>query len=358
MQPNPTNLNLNIPTPQQMAPDQMAFRRGDDDSLAIEYLENGSSVLIYDYYHDGILLLKSIHEYLKKKLPNKTFAEQRIYRSTYQRLSNLLLIEVKNSKLNVRKAPEIGWLEKFYPNQSNFLLSFPQVQGLNSSWQWYKNGIQLPVLKQKIHPFYGVYFPTRFEHLQLFDDWLKNYKGPKKSAIDVGVGCGVLSLQMLQAGFENVFATDINPNALYGLQEVIERQNLQEKFHLDFANLFGQWEEPTELIVFNPPWLPAPFDLDGIDEAIYYNQSLFPNFFKEASKRLLPNGKLVLIFSNLAQITKVSSSHPILEEIENGGRFELVKCDTKTVKTASSKTKRNAHWRAEEKVELWELKLI
>lgn len=358
MQTSQTNLRLNIPAPQQMAPDQMAFRGGDDSNLAIEYLEKGHSILIYDYYHDGILLLRSIHDYLQQKLPNKTYAEQRDYRSKYQQLSNLLLVEVQNSKLNLKKAPEIDWLKIFYPNNDSFLLPFPQVQGLNSSWQWYKNGIQIPVLKKRIHPFYGVYFPTRFEHLILFDEWIKKYKGPKKSAIDVGVGCGVLSLQMLQAGFEHVYATDINPNAIYGLVEVIERQNLQGKLHLDFANLFGQWEEPTELIVFNPPWLPAPFDLDGIDEAIYYDQDLFPNFFRDAIKRLLPNGKLLLIFSNLAQITKVTTAHPILEEIENGGRFKLVKCYIKTVKSASSKTIRNAHWRTEEEVELWELKPI
>lgn len=358
MQTSQTNLRLNIPAPQQMAPDQMAFRGGDDSNLAIEYLEKGHSILIYDYYHDGILLLRSIHDYLQQKLPNKSFNDQRIYRSKYQQLSNLLLVEVKNSKLNLKKAPEIGWLERFYPNQSSFLLTFPQVQGLNSSWQWYKNGIQIPVLKKRIHPFYGVYFPTRFEHLILFDEWVKNYKGPKKSAIDVGVGCGVLSLQLLQSGFGKVYGTDINPNAIYGLEEVIEQQNLHGKLHLDFANLFGQWDEPTELIVFNPPWLPAPFDLDGIDEAIYYDQDLFPNFFRDAIERLLPNGKLLLIFSNLAQITKVTTAHPILEEIENGGRFKLVKCYIKTVKSASSKTIRNAHWRTEEEVELWELKPI
>ena len=37
--------------------------------------------------------------------------------------------------------------------------------------------------------------------------------------------------------------------------------------------------------------------------------------FIEAKKRLLPEGKLVLIFSNLAQITNVTTEHPIETEL-------------------------------------------
>jgi len=63
---------------------------------------------------------------------------------------------------------------------------------------------------------------------------------------------------------------------------------------------FGKWEKQTELIVFNSPWLPASHNLDRNDEAIYYNENLFSEFFEGAKKRLLPEGKLVILFSNLA----------------------------------------------------------
>lgn len=130
---------------------------------------------------------------------------------------------------------------------------------------------------------------------------------------------------------------------------------LSRKISLDFGNLFSNWEMVTELIVFNPPWLPKSSDLDKNDEAIYYDKNLFPDFFEGAYKRLLKEGKLVVLFSNLAQITGITKVHPIEKELAENGRFQLEKCFKKTVKTASEKTKRDQHWRSSEEVELWVL---
>ena len=350
-----TDVEVNKPEPIAVGEKLKSYKLGTDVEAVIEALEQGESILIKGSYSDGISLLHDLHAYLKSKLPNKSFLEQQAYRTEYHRLSNLILLEIIDQKLCLKKAPSIGWLEKFYPENNHFFLTFPQIQGLNSAWQWYENGISIPVLRNKLHPYYGTYFPTRFEHLILFDNWLKRYKGPKKTAIDVGVGCGVLSLQLVQHSFQKVYGTDINPNAIVGLIEFMGTTKLSRKIELDFGNLFGKWEKQTELIVFNPPWLPQTHDLGSIDEAIYYNKTLFQDFFTAAKKRLLPDGKLLIIFSNLAQITNVTTEHPIEIELASGGRFQLEKCFKKSVKTASSKTKRDAHWRASEEVELWVL---
>ena len=352
-----TDIKVNKPEPIAIDEKLKSFKFGNRVRPTIEALEKGEMILINESYHDGISLLKELHKYLKLKLPNKSFQEQREYRSEYHRLSNLVLLEIVDQKLIAKKSPSIGWLEKFYPENNHFYLTFPQIQGMNSAWQWYENGISIPVLRNKVHPYYGTYFPTRFEHLVLFDNWLKRYKGPKKTATDVGVGCGVLSLQMVQHGFQKVFATDINPNAIVGLTEFMGTTKLSRKIELDLGHLFGKWDKPTELIVFNPPWLPETYDsgIAGIDEAVYYNKTLFPEFFAAAKERLLPEGKLVLIFSNLAQITNVTTEHPIETELAEGGRFKLERCFTKSVQAASNKTKRDQHWRSSEVVELWVL---
>ncbi|MBL4654020.1 MAG: methyltransferase [Flavobacteriales bacterium] len=350
-----TDIKVNKPEPIESGKKTESFNRRADVQLTIEALENGNPILITEFYNNGLVLLKELHTHLNRKFPNKSFQEQREYRSEYHKLSNLILVEIVNHKLVVNKSPNIGWLEKLYPETSDFLLSLPQVQGLNSAWQWYLKGITIPILRNKIHPYYGTYFPTRFEHLVLFDNWLKRYKGPKKSAIDVGIGSGVLSLQMVKHGFHKVFGTDTNPNVIIGLVEFMGDTKLSRKIELDFGHLFGKWEKQTELIVFNPPWLPKSHDLDRIDEAIYYSENLFPDFFAEAKQRLLPEGKLVLIFSNLAQITNVTKEHPIEKELANGGRFQLEKCLKKSVKAASKKTTRDRHWRSSEEVELWVL---
>ncbi|MFB9053269.1 methyltransferase [Formosa undariae] len=348
-----TDIRVNKPMPFFSEEPLIFFNRTTNVSLTIKALEAGKPVLISEFYNNGLDLLKALHQYLKKQFPNQTFKEQRAYRIAYQKLSKLIYIEIVDHKLNVKKAPSIGWLLKLYPEHSSFLLPFTKVQGLNSAWQWYQNGMDLPVLRSKIHPYYGVYFPTRFDHLILFDNWLKRYSGPKKSAIDVGIGSGVLALQMVKFGFQKVFGTDTNPNAIVGLTESMGDTKMSRKIELDFAPLFGKWEKQTELIVFNPPWLPAAHDLDKIDEAISYPETLFPDFFEAAKKRLLPDGKLVLIFSNLAQITQVTEAHPIEKELAEGGRFKLEQCLKRPVKAASNQTKRDQNWRAAEEVELW-----
>ncbi len=353
-----TDIKINRPEPIVSGKHSELFDSVADVQRTIKALEAGKSVLITEFYSDGLSLSKALKTYLKKKLPNESFQEQREYRSEYRKLSNLILIEIVDHKLAVKKPPVIGWLEKLYPETGNFFLSFPQIQGLNGAWQWYKNGISIPVLRNKVHPYYGTYFPTRFDHLELFDNWLKRYDGPKKTAIDVGIGSGILSFQMIKHGFQKVFATDINPNAIIGLKEFMGDTKLSRKIELDFGPLFGKFEKQTELIVFNPPWLPESHDLDNIDEAIYYNEDLFPDFFAGAKQRLLPEGKLVLLFSNLAQITNLTKEHPIEKELAEGGRFQLEKCFKKSVKAASKKTKRNQHWRSSEEVELWVLTKI
>ena len=338
--------------------DVVAYDRGMDPQIAIEALAEGYSVLIVDFYSSGLMLLKELKEYVKSQYPNQTFQEQREFRNVYRELSHRLLLIVREQKLVVKKAPEIGWFKILYPNQEEFLLSFPQVQGLNSSWQWNKKGIFIPVLNHKIHPWFGTYFPTRFEHLKLFDKWLKRYKGEKKSAMDIGIGCGVLSFQLLKYGFEKVYGTDTNPNAIVGLHEAQSENKLYSKIDLIFGDLFTGIKEKTELIVFNPPWLPAPYDTEGLDKAIYYDADLFPRFFADAKKYLQNDGRLVILFSNLAQVTKTGGEHPIEKEITDGGRFEKELFIQKEVNPASKKTKRNQHWRADEKVELWILKKI
>lgn len=350
------SLELNRPNLIDFATQSIHFGKRTDVAETIEALLAGEQVLITDLYSDGLALLKSLKYHLKRMYPGEGFVEQRAYRAHYAQVSQRILLEVKNHQLLAKKSPEIGWLKILYPELSHFQLSFPHVQGLNSSWQWYTNGVLIPVLRNKIHPYYGVYFPTRFDHLILFDNWLKRYEGPKKAAFDIGIGSGVLSFQLVKHGFQKCFGTDINPNAIRGLQESMEGTKMSRKIELAFGSLFANWEQQMELIVFNPPWLLATAAQESLDQAIYYNEELFPSFFTAAKERLLPDGKIAILFSNLGKITKTSENCPISYELEHGGRFELEAKLERPVKQASEKTKRNQHWRAEEKVELWVLK--
>ncbi|MGZ2370285.1 methyltransferase [Ancylomarina sp. YFZ004] len=354
-----SNKSIEIDRPEPiMDVDVLAYKRRMDPMDAVDALIEGEYVLIVDYFSSGLTVLNALKERLTKEYSDQSFQGQRDYRSKFRELSHRLLLLVSNNKLAVRKSPEIGWLKSLYPDMPEFLLPFPQVQGLNSSWQWHEKGLFIPVLGRKIRPFFGTYFPTRFEHLILFDSWMKRYEGEKKSAIDIGIGSGVLSLQMLKHGFKKVLGTDSNPNAIVGIHEELKRSRLDSKVELIHGDLFADSNEESELIVFNPPWLPASHNLEGIDQAIYYDKDLFPRFFAESFKHLKPGGQIALLFSNLGEITGVGEEHPIKKELADGGRFKEELFIYKAVKAASTKTQRDQKWRNKEKVELWILKKI
>ncbi|WP_372751527.1 50S ribosomal protein L11 methyltransferase [Labilibaculum sp.] len=349
-------ITANRPEPILSDIEVVPYKKRMDPMDAVDALIDGYSVLIVDYFSSGLAVLSELKKHLQTKFPDQSYKGQREFRSAYQKLSQKLLIHVTNNKLNVRKAPVIGWLEILYPNLNEFLLPFTQIQGLNSSWQWYEKGIYIPVLDQKIHPFFDTYFPTRFEHIKLFDKWLDRYKGEKKSAFDIGTGSGILSLQLLKHGFKKIYATDTNPNAIIGASQTQGFNQYDSKIELLLGDLFAQSNSKTDLIVFNPPWLPASHNTQGIDNAMYYEKDLFPRFFEEAKKHSRINGRVVILFSNLAQITGQEKNHPIEKELAEGGRFEKELLLEKKVRSASKNTKRNQNWRHSEMVQLWVLK--
>lgn len=332
----------------------LPFRQQDDLEEAIEVLLSGQYVLILDFYSTGLSLLNELKSYLRWEEKQK-FQEERSKRRNFREISHRIILEVAHQRLRVKKAPKIGWLDILYPEQDEFALSFPEIQGLNSSWQWYEKGIQIPTLPHKIHPWYGSYFPTRFEHIELFDEYLKVNTLNKENAFDVGVGSGVLSFQLQKHGFKNIQASDQNPNAIIGMGAELERLKI-ENIELLFGDLFVESNVLQDFIVFNPPWLPAIGSIENLDTAIYYNQELFSRFFEQAFDRLKPDGRLVLLFSNLVKLTHPNEIHPIEQELKTGGRFIKDTLLKKPVAQASKKTKRNLMRREDEFVELWSLK--
>ncbi|WP_343632626.1 methyltransferase type 11 [Fluviicola sp.] len=380
-----TDLTVNRPDPIVDNIPVLEYSQNIDPQYAVEALLEGNYVLVADRFSSGIAILDALKKHLSKQFKNESFQAQRSYRNTLRKVSQLLLIEISGHKLHVRKAPEIGWIKILYPELPDFFLPFTDAQGLNSSWQWYEKGIRIPGLKQTLHPFYGTYFPTRFEHIELFVRYLKAYNGKKDRAFDIGIGSGILSKLFHQFDFKEVNASDINPNALIGslysnplninneqtksrktenhkssanisapLREV--KQPIEKRTNLYFGDLFAGSGIKSDVVVFNPPWIPLPKEVSGIDLAIYYDDELFPRFFEEASKHLNPCGHLVILFSNLAGLMDPHFIHPVEAELEHWQRFTLVQKTTKKVAAASSKTKRKALWRDHELVECWVLK--
>ncbi len=335
--------------------DAISFYRKMDTEATVAQMIEGKYVLVEEFYSNGLQVLNELRKNLLLKHKDKTFQGQRDYRAAYREASHRLLLKVKDNKLIVKKSPDIGWLELLYPDVSEFYISFPDIQGMNSSWQWYEKGIEIKTLGITLKPYYSTYFPTRFDHLKLFDKWLKKYEDSKENAIEIGVGSGVLSFQLIQNGFKNIFATDTNKNAIIGVAQENKRLGYEKHMTLNHGDLFENCDVKADLIVFNPPWLPAKHQLEeGIDKEMYYEDELFPRFFEQAKEHLAPEGKIVLIFSNLAEVVDEESIHPIIEELRNHKRFRKELHLRRDVRASSRRTKRRDA-RDTEKVELWVL---
>ena len=318
-------------------------------------MSEGNYVVLEDDYPMGLAILAALKERIFGKMKPSDFTDDRKKRSLFHHAANRLVVPIENNVIALRKAPDIGWLKSLYEDISDFFLPISKIQGLNSSWQWYVKGIKYPMLNFPIRPYYGVYFPTRFDHLRVFDKWLKRFNGEKNLAIDIGTGCGVLTFIMLNQGFKRVYASDTNPNALISVCKTAEEMNLSERIILKQADLFADCNVKSDLIVFNPPWLPADSDLNGIDTAIYYpDADIFARFFSEAFLRLNSGGTLIFMFSNFAVENKLTEYHPVIHELESNNRFIKKELIRAKVKKASGHTKRK-DWRQDEFVELWVL---
>lgn len=352
-------MNIEKMTPNRPAPvdppsDLLSVGRGNDYSQTAEKLAEGRSVLVEDQFPVGLAVLSELKNILFKEDKTEGFHAYREQRAQYYAASNNLLVSVRNNRIDLKKSPDIGWLKELYPDIADFILPYPKIQGLNSSWQWYVNGIEYPGVKHKIHPYYGAYFPTRSDHLYLFHYWLRKYSGIRSAALDVGTGCGVLAFQLLNRGFETVCATDINPNSLISTMKSAKEFGVEDRMNIFYSDLFENVERKVDLIVFNPPWLPAKMDITGLDRAIYFEEGLFERFFAEALDYLNDEGKIVFIFSNLGQTEGVLRTHPVEEELEKGGRYKTIHRINRKADKPSRKTKRRDH-RKGEYIELWEL---
>lgn len=304
----------------------------------------------------------AFYSWLKKqnnlRYPIKDYQASRQNRKNFRLLNTNLMIEVSDHQPVLKKTPLNPWLKQFYPEHHNFLMRFSDFLGMNGAWQWFSNGINFQVLDDLVHPFYAVYFPTRYEHLRLFNKWLSNNLGFYR-ALDIGTGCGLLALMMLQRGIPFVHTTEINPNACYSTKLEIQRRKLQSRVLIEQSGFSGSFiPADNDLIVFNPPWIPGDV-VTGLDQATYYEPDFFENFFSHVHGKMKAGTLLVLLFSNFAQAAKITNEHPIEKEIQNKTRFLLVEKHEIPVRQTPSSTK---NWLSEirqrEKLELWVLKIL
>jgi len=310
-------------------------------------LRDGAVLRVTDQYKTGAEILAQLARLLPPPGPKAPYAARQAAQQAHWAAAMRLLAPISGHKLALSGAGPIGFLADLYPGMGDFYLPFPQVQDMHSAWGRYRDGVPLAVLGHEIRPFYGTYVPTRTSHLELFGTWLSQNGGNRGRAADVGTGCGVLAWMLCRAGFEDVLATDISPNAIESVTRDLRRHPAPITLHR--GDLLDGTDGDFDLIVFNPPWLPGAIN-SPLDRALYFDSDdLFERFFAQAAARLRPNGRIVVLFSDVMSLLRPDIAHPIRAELERGNLHEV------QVMRRRVKPPRGSKRRTRERVEIWEL---
>jgi SAM-dependent methyltransferase len=322
-----------------------------DPDRAARALCDGVTLLVTDRYGTGADILERLDRQFLPLPASASFQDRQTQRRRHRDAAMRLHAPIADHNLNLIGARNIGFLKELYPELPAFTLPFIQAQELGGAWTRYVDGVPLAVLGRRLYPFYGTYVPTRTAHLELFATWLQQDQGPRRQAVDLGTGCGVLALMLARAGFQRVQATDHNPNAVESVARELRRVPPRPPIELATADLLTLSPAHPDLVVFNPPWIRGEAD-SLIDQALYYEDGLFERFFNQAAGRLAPGGRIVLLFSNINELLDQASPHPIRDELQRG-RFRLSGQLHRKVKPTQAAF--GPRRRTREQVEIWEL---
>ncbi|HYN53588.1 MAG TPA: class I SAM-dependent methyltransferase, partial [Methylotenera sp.] len=278
-----------------------------------------------------------------RKKPKKTgdtmleaFHLHRQAQSQKARILGMLVIELNvGYNINLRRAPDVkAACEHAYGKSTQtIVVSLREILGLVGAYEWSKNGVEISVINNKIYPSYGVFSPIRGEYLDLVD--VAPLPVPCNLAFDIGTGTGVLAAILANRGVTKIVATDNSHRALDCALKNINLLGLKANVTLVEANLYPKANEGKEefgkadLIVCNPPWLPA-HPSSALESAIYDEKSqMLKGFLNGLAAHLNDAGEGWLILSDFAEHLGLRTREELLGWIATAGLKVIVRTDTK-----------------------------
>ena len=260
-------------------------------------------------------------------IPN-LFHQQRLVQAQRARVLSRLLLELDAGYVSrLRRAPEFSaaCTAAFGELDESCLISFRDLQGALGAAQWREKGVPISALELSIFPHYGVFAPTRHEYVQLLLD--AALPDQHELAFDIGTGTGLLAIILAQRGVKQVVATDLNPRALACAADNLQRLELTS-VELQQADLFPTQQPLANLIVCNPPWLPAK-PSSPLEYAVYDAKSaMLRGFLQGAGKHLAPHGEVWLILSDLAEHLQLRTREELLGWFAEAGLTVKYRLDT------------------------------
>ena len=145
-----------------------------------------------------------------------------------------------------------------------------------------------------------VFSPLVFEDSAFFLANLNIERGGR--LLEVGCGCGVISVCAALNGAQKVCATDINPAAIRNTQENAKRHGVDAVVRASVGDLFEAVDpsERFDLIFWNAPFISAECRAhDLLEQAVFDpNYCGIGRFLAEGPRYLDPKGRLALGFSS------------------------------------------------------------
>jgi len=286
--------------------------------------------------------------------PAEAFHLHRQAQSQRARTLGMLLIAVNaDYTIPLKRAPDVrlACSEAYGEKTDAFIVSLRELLGLIGAHEWRKNGVEIPALGNRIHPYYGVFSPVRGEYINL----VANAPLPSTTlAFDIGTGSGILAAVLAKRGVKQIIATDQDQRALACAQDNLIRLGYSNQVELLKTDLFPPGRAP--LIVCNPPWLPAR-PSSPIEHAIYDPDSrMLLGFINGLAAHLTPEGEGWLIISDFAEHLGLRTREELLAAIEKAGLKVLGKIDIKPQHPKSMDMTDALHSaRAKELTSLWRL---
>ena len=261
-----------------------------------------------------------------KDIPN-LFHQQRQVQSQRSRLLSRLLLELDAGYISqLRRAPDVSaaCTAAFGELNESCLISFRDLQGALGAAGWRVKGVAIENLGLSIFPHYGVFAPTRHEYVQLLLD--APLPAVYDVAFDIGTGTGLLAIILAQRGVKQVIATDLNPRALACASENLAR--FESAVQLQQADLYPTDAPLANLLVCNPPWLPAK-PTSPLEFAVYdANSTMLRGFLQGAKQHLAEQGEVWLILSDLAEHLHLRSRDELLGWFADAGLEVKYRLDT------------------------------
>lgn len=214
--------------------------------------------------------------------------------------------------------------------------SLRDLLGIRSASEWRRTGVEVPALgdapHNRIHPHYGVFSPVRGEYIALVaavklpPATQLPADAPPPAALpyvvfDIGTGSGVLSAVLARRQAMHIIATDQDARAMACAGDNFARLGLSDRIDLQQTDMFPAGR--ANLVVCNPPWLPArpgaPVEFAVYDE----NSRMLLAFLEGLGEHLAPGGEGWLILSDLAVRLGLRSAGMLPDAIAAAGLVVL-----------------------------------